>query len=296
MLFRSTLTADQITALGLDSPGGLWSKWAASNQQRNTVAAIPDNQPDRIIETIYPGQTLEQLNQTMAEAILNQGMGGPIHPVMELDVDKNGRIDAADMPALKQRITSGSMPSLADVATSGQVPGVALPKAGAAVDRGPGEAGLLRTDISNYLSDGSISPEEQTALADSAISADTMQAMLDRGVSGFPGAGDIRPALEIAIQRKVNKDIDSSLRTQGLSLTGLTTFLDSPALKSGIGALDQDQITRMNKMVSQLERAVEMVPSKKSRDIITGYLNRLRAHQKQYVESPEPISFTTSGT
>jgi hypothetical protein len=289
------LDSTEIANLGLDNPSGLWSRYVAESANRKRIASIPNEQPQIIFDTLGWG-SVDDANKVLADAILVEAMGGPKHPLLDVDFNDDGKIDAADMKNLKELSAGAALPSLKDIAKQGTVPTAQLPNvAGTKLDYGGGNQEIVFRGIVSALADGSISEQEQAALSELPVNSDVLQSILDKRPSGFRGAGDVNQSLEVAIQRKVNKEIDDSFRGQGMSMAAVNNFLDLPALKSGIGVLDQQQRQNLSGMINKIERALEMMPSKKSRDIAQSYLNRLRQYQTRYEASPEPVSFTVSG-
>lgn len=284
------LTAKELLNLGLDRSNGLWSQYRDVKNERERLAAIPPNQINTIVSTLGWG-TVDDLNKTLTDAIMIEAMGGPRHPLLDIDINKNDTLDAEDMAKLKETAASGQLPSLKDLVATGQISGAKLPAGGDALNYGGGNQEIALKGITSALADGSISEQEQVALAEMPVNSDVLQSILDRRPSGFRGAGDINQSLEVAIQRKVNKEIDDSFRSQGMSMAVVNNFLNLPALKSGVGLLDQQQRQNLTGMISKIERALEMMPSNKSRSIAQTYLNRLRQYQTRYEEAPEPISF-----
>ena len=284
------LTAAELLALGLDRTNGLWSQYRDQKNLRDRIASIPANQVSTIVSTLGWGN-IDKLNKTLADAIMIEAMGGPRHPLLDVDVNKSGTLDEKDMEELQKASASGELPSLKQVIASGQISGAKLPAGGDALNYGGGNQEIALRGITSALADGSISVQEQTALAELPVSSDVLQSILDKRPAGFRGAGDVNQSLEAAIQRKVNKEIDDSFRSQGMSMDTVNNFLSLPAVKSGVGVLDQQQRQNLTSMISKIERALEMMPSNKSRDIAKGYLSKLQQYQTRYEESPELISF-----
>jgi hypothetical protein len=152
------LDAGQLAALGLDSPTGLWSDWKRMSDTQAAVAAIPDNQPARIFTTLGLGD-FDQANATLADAVLSAALGGPRHPVLDLDTNNDGKLDETDMPALKERAKSGGVPTLQQAVTSGKVPKLQLPNVQAALNINPATATAMGK-YKEWSADGNITTDE----------------------------------------------------------------------------------------------------------------------------------------
>ncbi len=264
------LDAGQLAALGLDSPTGLWADWKRAADTQAAVASIPDNQPARIFNTLGLGD-LDQVNTALAQSIIAEAMGAPRHPSRDLDVNNDGRINELDMPALKDKIKSGGLPSIQQTIASGNVPKPQLPNTAAAVNYGSPAV----QEIAQMLSDGSISGEEQNNLANSPHSADVLQALMDKQPTGFPGAGDIKPALEVAIQRKVNNEIESTLKPLGVSISALNTAANLDWSPLSFVEL-QKNIKSVDSALTNAKRALEALPSNRSKQVLQTYIDRLQ--------------------
>jgi hypothetical protein len=264
------LDAGQLAALGLDSPTGLWSDWKRAADTQAAVASIPDNQPARIFNTLGLGD-LDQVNNALAQSIIAEAMGAPRHPARDLDVNNDGRINELDMPALKDKVKSGGLPSIQQTIASGNVPKLQLPNTAAAVNYGSPAV----QEIAQMLSDGSISGEEQNSLANSPYSADVLQQLLDKQPSGFPGAGDVKPALEVAIQRKVNNEIEDALKPLGGSIATLNTIADLYIIPPTFAKL-QENIKSVDVALTTAQRALGALPSNRAKQVLQTYIDRLQ--------------------
>jgi hypothetical protein len=263
------LDAGQLAALGLDSPTGLWSDWKRMSDTQAAVASIPDNQPARIFTALGLGD-FDQANAMLAQAVISEAMGGPRHPVQDLDTNKDGKLDETDMPALKERAKSVGVPTLQQAVTSGNIPKIPLPNVNTPVNYGNS---AIET-VAKMLTDGSISKEEQDALASSPLSADVLQTIIDRQPSGFSGAGDIKPSLEIAIQRKVNNEIDTALGATGTSINGLNNTAELNQSPLSFKEL-QKNIQSVSNAITQAKRAMDGLPSSRAKTVLQTYINRL---------------------
>lgn len=207
----ATLDSTEMANLGLDNPAGLWSKYVAESANRKRIASIPNEQPQIIFDTLDWG-SVEQANQVLADAILVEAMGGPKHPLLDVDVNDNGKIDAADMDNLKKLSAGAALPSLKDIAKQGSVPTATLPNVkGTALDYGSAanqqfvgmaRDGILSPDETNQLaSNPSFSIQDLERLANTTISAQNPQ---------------LRNGLNDVINAKVRSFVSSGLEAVGV--------------------------------------------------------------------------------
>lgn len=193
------LTAEELLALGLDRTNGLWSQYKEAKDAKAKIASIPDNQVQLIASTLgWPD--VDTLNKTLADAVLIEAMGGPRHPLLDIDANNSGTLDAGDMKKLKEAAAGGELPSLKDIVASGQVPKANVPNAKATLDYGDKP---LFDDMKRVLADGFFTQEEADALP---WDVDKMQSVLNNmprrnGVYLGPGAY-IATTLRDAIERK----------------------------------------------------------------------------------------------
>jgi len=209
------LDAGQLAALGLDSPTGLWSDWKRAADTQAAVASIPDNQPARIFATLGLGD-FDKANAI----ILSEAITGQRHPVLDLDVNKDGKLDAADMPALKERAKGSGMPSLQQIITTGNVPKANIPNPNRPIDYGGAEQQSIFSDIKNALADGFFTQEEADALPWSEDKMRDVFNKLPRRNGVYEGqAGAIAKTLKDALDRKRKvrelAEAEAQLRAEG---------------------------------------------------------------------------------
>lgn len=199
------LTAEELLALGLDRTNGLWSQYKEAKDTKAKIASIPDNQISVIAATLgWPD--VDTLNKTIADAILVEAMGGPRHPLLDIDANNSGALDAEDMAKLKETAAGGELPSLKDIVASGQVPKVSVPAGGAKLDYGDKQ---VFDDIKRGLADGVFTAEEADALT---WDLDKLQSVLNgmpkrNGAYIGPGAA-VASTLQAAIERRKKKKAD----------------------------------------------------------------------------------------
>jgi hypothetical protein len=204
------LDAGQLAALGLDSPTGLWADWKRAADTQAAVASIPDNQPARIFNTLGLGD-FDKANAIIADAILSEAITGQRHPVLDLDVNKNGKLDAADMPALKERAKGSGMPSLEQTITTGNVPKANIPNPNRPIDYGGAEQQSVFNDMKNVLADGFFTQEEADALPWSEEKMVSVLNSLPKQNGRYIGQGVyIANTLQGAIERKKKAKIDAN--------------------------------------------------------------------------------------
>jgi hypothetical protein len=194
------LDSTEIANLGLDNPSGLWSKYVAESSNRKRIASIPNEQPQIIFDTLGWG-SVDQANQVLADAILVEAMGGPKHPLLDVDFNDDGKIDAADMKNLKELSAGAALPSLKDIAKQGTVPTAQLPNvAGTKLDYGDQET---FNTIKNVMADGFFTQEEADALPWDIPKMESVLSKLNRQGGVYQGpAGQIAKTLSDALDRK----------------------------------------------------------------------------------------------
>ena len=199
------LSGEELLALGLDRTNGLWSQYKEAKDNRAKIASIPNNQISTIVSTLgWPD--VDTLNKTLADAVLVEAMGGPRHPLLDIDGNNTGSLDAEDMAKLKEAAAGGELPSLKDIVASGQVPKVSVPNAAAALDHGDKP---VFDDMKRVLADGFFTQEEADALT---WDLDKMQSVLNsmpkrNGAYIGPGAY-IANTLQGSIERRRKKKAD----------------------------------------------------------------------------------------
>ena len=199
------LSGEELLALGLDRTNGLWSQYKEAKDNRAKIASIPNNQISTIVSTLgWPD--VDTLNKTLADAVLVEAMGGPRHPLLDIDSNNTGSLDAEDMAKLKEAAAGGELPSLKDIVASGQVPKVSVPNAAAALDHGDKP---VFDDMKRVLADGFFTQEEADALT---WDLDKMQSVLNsmpkrNGAYIGPGAY-IANTLQGSIERRRKKKAD----------------------------------------------------------------------------------------
>lgn len=194
------LDSTEIANLGLDNPSGLWSRYVAESANRKRIASIPNEQPQIIFDTLGWG-SVDQANQVLADAILVEAMGGPKHPLLDVDFNDDGKIDAADMKNLKELSAGAALPSLKDIAKQGTVPTAQLPNvAGTKLDYGDQET---FNTIKNVMADGFFTQEEADALPWDIPKMESVLSKLNRQGGVYQGpAGQIAKTLSDALDRK----------------------------------------------------------------------------------------------
>jgi len=197
----------------------LWSDWKRAADTQAAVASIPDNQPARIFATLGLGD-FDKANAIIADAILSEAITGQRHPVLDLDVNKDGKLDAADMPALKERAKGSGMPSLQQIITTGNVPKANIPNPNRPIDYGGAEQQSIFSDIKNALADGFFTQEEADALPWSEDKMRDVFNKLPRRNGVYEGqAGAIAKTLKDALDRKRKvrelAEAEAQLRAEG---------------------------------------------------------------------------------
>lgn len=204
------LDAAEIANLGLDNPNGLWSKYVAESASRKRIASIPNEQPQIIFDTLGWG-SVDDANKVLADAILVEAMGGPKHPLLDIDVNDDGKITDADMDNLKKLAAGGELPSLKDIAKRGSVPTVQLPNTKAALDYGS----ATNQQFAGMAKDGNLSPDETNQLASSpSFSIQELERLANTAIS--TQNPQLRNGLNDAINAKVRSFVSSGLDSVGI--------------------------------------------------------------------------------
>lgn len=212
------LDATEITNLGLDNPNGLWSKYVAESANRKRIANIPAAQPQVIFDTLGWG-SVDDANKVLADAILVEAMGGPKHPLLDIDVNDDGKITDADMDNLKKLAAGGELPSLKDIAKQGSVPTAQLPNATSALNYG----NQITQQFVGMARDGNLSPEEQNQLAsDPAISIEALERIANTQLVG--GSPQFKGSVLSAIDAKVQSAVSAGLEARGISKNIIPTL------------------------------------------------------------------------
>jgi hypothetical protein len=205
------LDAGQLAALGLDSPTGLWSDWKRMSDTQAAVASIPDNQPARIFTALGLGN-LDQANSVLADAIIAESITGERHPALDLDVNSDGKINEADMPALKERAKSGGVPTLQQAVTAGKVSPPQIPNPDVPLNYGNKE---LFSVIKNVLADGFFTAEEADALPWDEEKMVSVLNSLPRKDGRYVGAaGQLASTLTYAVARKKKAREDAEVAAE----------------------------------------------------------------------------------
>lgn len=211
------LTMAELDALGLGNPNGLWAQYKAAQANRTKIASIPDNQISVIAATLgWPD--VDTLNKTLADAVLVEAMGGPRHPLLDIDTNKNGTLDAEDMAKIKEAAAGGQLPSLKDIIASGQVPKGTVPKIDVALDYGNNTSRA----VLDMWRDGTITSDERlTLITDPTIDLGTLQDIFSREKVN----PSIKSSLEMAINSRVERTTTNEMRTRGYDYNNLMASL-----------------------------------------------------------------------
>ncbi len=272
------LDATELASLGLDNPAGLWATYAAEAANRKKIASIPSNQPQVIFDTLGWG-SLDKANQVLADAVLIEAMGGPKHPLLDIDVDDNGIINDADMDNLKKLAAGGELPSLKDIAKQGSVPKVSLTNPNAtALDFGNPTV----QKVTGILRDGQISPEEASAITSSpATEIDALQALLQTGVMTKPGADSLRSAIDTLINNTTSQALTDAGIDQGiLNINTSPMYVDEA----------QSSIATLNGAIDRLTQRISQTASNAVKQKLEPILNDLRNKKSQLESGFQGIS------
>lgn len=270
------LDAGQLAALGLDSPTGLWSDWKRAADIQAAVASIPDNQPARIFNTLGLGD-FDQANAILADAILSSSFGGPTHPVLELDANKDGKLDEKDMPALKERAKGGGLPSLQQIITAGKVTTPKLLNPDTPLNYG--NATIQR--VTDIMRDGTVSPEEAESLLANDITLEALEEISKR--PGIDGMGNLAPSLNEAIRRKVDNVISADFKAAGIDRNIFDTIANLVIPEPSNLRRDAEwnnidsQMVAARNAESQLKRLIESTSNPGIRQYYSNALGRIQS-------------------
>jgi hypothetical protein len=210
-------------------------------------------------------------------------MGGPRHPILDVDVNDNGKIDAVDMENLK-KLSSGGKLSLKDVATSGNVASTALPKV---KDTELDYGSPLIKNVSAIMRDGTVSPEEAATIAatpDTEI--DAVKALLQTGIMSRPGADSLRAAVETMITNTTNKSLaDAGVNQSIIDINAFPTYADEA----------QNSISILNAAIDRLGQRISQTSSQavrqKLEEIYNGLNNKRTQLQSGFEEGAGRYAF-----
>lgn len=276
----------QVAALGLDRPNGLWSQYVEQKNKQDTLKSIPNNQVQGIMDTLGWGN-VQDLNRRLADAMLVETATGQKNPILQLDSNNDGQINESDMDHVKRLAAGGQLPSLGEIVRQGNVPKPSVPDINK-FDIGGGEAGVVVKGMVDALQDGSISADDVNAITNLPVNADTLKSLVEKNYTGFHGAGDVRSSLAVAVERKINSEIDSRLRDAGMSfqdLQRLTSEMSSPENQFANGPKNLQNI---NAALQRAEAAMAKIPSNASKDLLNKYVTQLKAARSN-LENPDYI-------
>lgn len=283
---RTLTDPTQVAALGLDRPNGLWSQYVEQKNKQDTLNSIPNNQVQGIMDTLGWGN-VQDLNRRLADAMLVETATGQKNPILQLDSNNDGQINEADMDHVKRLAAGGQLPSLGDIVRQGSVPKPNVPDINK-FDTGGGETGVAVRGLVDALNDGSISSDELNSITNLPVNADTLKSLLSKNYTGFHGAGDVRTTLEIAVERKINSEIDSKLRDAGMSFQDLQKLSSEMSSPQNQFANGPKNLQNINAALQRAEEAMAKIPSNASKDLLNKYVTRLKA-AKSNLENPDYI-------
>lgn len=148
------LTAEEVASLQLENDNGPAAKWLLAQKLATDMG--PLNTAQEVVNAfLATDMSLADIDAQLKSDRTAAALGYPTTNLMELDADKNGRIDNADIAALKNKMV---LPSFTDA-----VKGAALPQFDSfrpTMTTLTQEQGDTLNAVRQWNSDGSISPEE----------------------------------------------------------------------------------------------------------------------------------------
>jgi hypothetical protein len=277
----------QVAALGLDRPNGLWSQYVEQKNKQDTLKSIPNNQVQGIMDTLGWGN-VQDLNRRLADAMLVDTATGQKNPILQLDSNNDGQINESDMDHIKKLAAGGQLPSLGQIVRQGNVPKPDFPDVNKFDIGGNRETSVAVKGLVDALRDGNISNEDLGGLVNLPVNADTFKNLLGKRYSGFSGAGDVNTNLELAVERKINNEIDGPLKEAGMSFQDLQKLSSAMAAPENQFVNGPENLKNINAALQRVEAAMAKIPSAVSRDRLNVYAARLK-EAKSNLENPDYI-------
>lgn len=238
------MTPEQISALEIQKPGGLFSQYKDAVKEFAQVQSLSLEDPEGIYDAWYgPSVSQSSLTKRLADEQLAASLGFPTGGAKDLDADGDGKLDTPEQ--LLSRLNSKTqVGGLSDFLSGDRPSGLATAQIGDS-----GRTGVTKDafeKISQALADGGISPEEAGQL-----NFDELRSIPKVALTKHPRLAE---ALKEAQHKELSKLTDNlagkNVTNQERKKT-LEAILRDPANK---GRIDEESVRAQ---ISGLERDIK---------------------------------------
>lgn len=238
------MTPEQISALEIQKPGGLFSQYKDAVKEFAQVQSLSLEDPEGIYDAWYgPSESQSSLTKRLADEQLAASLGFPTGGAKDLDADGDGKLDTPEQ--LLSRLNSKTqVGGLSDFLSGDRPSGLATAQIGDS-----GRTGVTKDafeKISQALADGGISPEEAGQL-----NFDELRSIPKVALTKHPRLAE---ALKEAQHKELSKLTDNlagkNVTNQERKKT-LEAILRDPANK---GRIDEESVRAQ---ISGLERDIK---------------------------------------